>query len=436
MSMRIRRGGVPDIEGGEIFGPTNGAQSVRDNAGPRPITVPSGAIGFASTGELSLQININQSGSSFVALNNIDWTGNVNATAKAPKIYVPNNRIMNGGGRNIIGLSLGNGAEVHGGVWTNFGSSTGQDFHQPIIASGSGSAKVVQDATFHTNFNKGVHCQGSNVTFDHCLMHTNGRYGWGGSESAAGVRHTGFEITNCEWYNNNTRGLPMDFDAGGNKVLACLDTYVANCWGHDNQGAGLWFDFNPGAHIVEENVFEDNARWGFFYEVGTGVESEGWTASAQIRNNHFLNNVTSDDGSWFNSVEMLASCSDGAMNGGLGYEIHHNIIDSTHRALGFVDHNCHPFDVRNFSAHDNDVYLRTTNLGRVGGEVITVSGSPSCDDIPYADPFAGSSNNDFTNNHYHVQNTGLAYWRWNGTNRTWAQWQALGHDTSGSLEGL
>ena len=433
MSMRLRRGSAPTTQGtGEIFGPTNGSQSVRDNAGPRPITVPPGAIPFTSASDLSNKLSINPVGSTFVAANGISpWNVTVNTAARKPKIYIPNNFIMSGGSSNNTGLILDQDSELHGGIWTNFGSVDGI---VPMFTIGGSGTKLIQDATFHTNFDIGVIISGNNTTLDHCLLHTNGRYGINAHQAAGGSGAVypqtihGVQVTNCEWYNNNTRNLNKSGNAGGTKFLHCYATYAAFNWAHDNNGSGLWFDYNPGPHLVEENVFENNDRWGMFYEVGTGDAVNGFTASAIIRHNYLTNNATDTvaDQDWFNMVELLASCSDGQMFGGPGYEIHNNLIDTTRMALGFIDHNQpHPFDVKNFWAHDNDVWLRTTTNRRVGGKL---------EPPDTATPFSVAANNRFTSNHYHVQNTGIGYWYWNGAAQTWAQWQALGKDQTGSLE--
>lgn len=413
----------PPDPGGEVFGPTLGAQSVRDGAGARPITVPPGAIGFASAADLAAKINANTAGRNFVATANIDWTSTISGGGKEPKIWIPNNFIMDGGARNQPMLNVGDGMELHGGIWQNCGGE-----YAPIQAVGTGAApKLVQDVVMRNNFGKGLNNAGNNITVDHCTMHGNGRYGFSANEVVPGAPYnTNNKWQYCEWYNNNTRALSMYGAAGGTKLLACEAVYVGHCWAHDNHGSGLWFDFNPGSHNVEENVFENNDAWGMFYEVGTGEVSRGGTATASIHNNLLKNNVLVNDTSWFNSVQLLASCCDGQVNGGSGHEIHHNEVDGTTvRAMGFVDHNQpHPTDQKSGHFHDNLIWLRGARSGSVGGSL--ESGTN--------DPFAAAADNTFENNHYKVANAGLAYWRWAGADRTWAAWRSFGHDNTGSLE--
>jgi hypothetical protein len=437
MTLRMRRGSTGAPGGGtppppgDVFGPTAGDQSVRDNAGARAVSDPGGGISFTSASDFQNKLTANPSGTVFVAANNISWTGSVGTTTKAPKIYIPGGRIMDGGGGAYTGLFLGDGAELHGGIWQNFGSASNSNFFPAVAASGSGALKLIQDCTFQNCRDMGMSAGASNIHVKFCTMNNNGRYGFSATEPSPGVKNTNVRFENVNCYNNNTRALAQNADAGGNKILFCRDTYVGFSWFHDNTGAGLWFDYAPGTHVVEENVMENNQCWGIHYEVGTSTLSGGYTASAVIRNNLVKNNSTAPLGDDFlNGCQLVASCSDGLANGGLGHEIHHNVVDSTApRAIGFNDHNFHPTDQRGCHIHDNDIYLRTNSTARVGGQL--ASGGTQTQTY---DPFAASSNNTFENNHYHVQGTSTAYWLWAGSNKTWSQWQALGHDNTGTLQ--
>ena len=47
------------------------------------------------------------------------------------------------------------------------------------------------------------------------------------------------------------------------------------------------------------------------------------------------------------------------------------------------------------------------------------------------DPRVFTSNNRFQGNTYYAQNEGQSWWLW-GSHLTWAQWQSLGFDRTGS----
>ena len=425
------------------FGPHAGRDAVVAGAGHRAVSDPGGGIAFTSAADLQTKINANPSGTIFVAANSIDWDQNVSTGTKAPKIWIPTGRVMNGGARNIIGISVGKGAELHGGEWTNFASVGGQEFHGPIVVTGD-AATLVTDIWSHHNFQSGigVRTEGlafSGTTFSHSTVNNNGRYGFTGTEHLSGQfsNNTRFEFLHI--HNNNTNNNNPGGNAGGNKISGTINPWIRFCYSHHNTGAGLWTDFARETVLLEENVVELNLWWGIFYEVGTGNLPDGHKASGQIRFNYAkdnaLGNGTFPTGNWFNGVQILASCTDGLANGGTGYEIHHNLVDGTARAIGFVAHDNHPTDVKGCLVRDNDVWIRGSTQGVVGG-----SWEDSSDPRVGVSPWLAGSANQFIRNHYHVPVGGLgaSRWRWGGThggtlNRTFSQWQSDGNDLEGSL---
>jgi hypothetical protein len=425
---------------GEIFGPAGTgtidqrAQAIRSNAGHRVVTDPGGGVPFTSPSDLNTKIGANPAGTIFVAANSMTWAQLINTgQTKAPKIFIPTGRVLDGNGFTNTGLAISSG-ELHGGEWINFGGEPAPVTVNGTAPLGTGPPRLVQDIYCHNNFGKGFNSGASDATWDHCTASFNGRYGLGSNQTAAlgeNSYNTNVVFQFCKWFNNNTRNLPTDGDAGGTKFLHGFPTTIRACWGYSNIGSGLWFDYNPGNHLVYDNVFELNSKWGIFYEMSTSYPAGPWQASANIRNNYLKDNCTNDTNDWYNVVQLLASCSDGAYNGGAGYEIHHNYIDgSGPRAIGWVDHASHPLGVRRCHIHDNDIWIRTTTTARVGSEW-----QPTGNFNHGYDPNLGPQDNTFENNHYHVPvgQLGTAYWRWSQLSRTWAQWQALGHDNTGTL---
>ena len=417
------------------YGPTYGAQSVRDGAGPQTVSDPGGGITFTTRADLSTKIGANPAGTTFVhaAGGTENFSAGLSIPAgKAPKIYFlglagSTATVLTGGTGSAIGLDFpaNGGGEVHGGTWQSFGSLTSETWMTAINGRGPFLAEdCVFDACYRgVGYDSTGAAVSDIVRYNRLYAFDSLRYGFTISGSFF-VFSVGPEVSYCRWTNSNTGQFATDNDAGGSKFL-CRSLHVHHCWVDGNYGSGIWMDYSFDQPLIEENVVENNRNWGIFYEVGTG--GSGFKAEATIRYNAVLNNCTSGTFDWFNNVQILSSCSDGALNAGTGYEIHNNLIDSTTErlALGFIDHESHAFNVKNFYAHDNDIWLRGTGGGRVGGE--KSAGETF-------DPFDPSANNRFENNHYHVTDTGLAKWRWAGANQTWAQWQALGHDDTGTLE--
>jgi hypothetical protein len=432
-------------------GPRAGRDSVVIGAGHREVSDPGGGIPFTSPGDLQTKINDNPPESVFVAANSITWTSEVqaganNITSKAPKIWIPTGRVIDGNNGTNQGIVLGFGAELHGGEWINFGNAAAPEFVGAIRTNGD-AGTLVTDVHAHHCYQSPVAIRSETINggigcvFSHSTVHSNGRYGFNGTQTSL----DGPDSEDCVYeylniYNNNTHNNNPGGNAGGNKISGQKRPIIRQNWSHDNIGAGLWTDYANGLVVFEDNVLENNLWWGIFYEVGTGQVSDGNPAVAQIRYNYAKNNAlgngTFPANNWFNAVQILASCTDGQINGGTGYDLHHNLIDGTARAIGFVAHDNHPTDVKGCRVHDNDVWLRGSAAGVVGG-----SWEDSSDPRVGISPWLLSSGNGFTANHYHVPVGGLgaSRWRWGGThgatlNRTWAQWQSDGNDLGGTLE--
>ena len=418
------------------FGPINGAAVVRAAAGPSAISVPGGAVSFTSPSDLATKIAANPSGTHFVAANSMFWTQQLfTDPAKVCDIWMPVGIVIDGNGFQGNGLQLRAGASLHGGEWKNFGS-TGNENGSAVVAHGgnvAGDANpgpvLIEDATMHHCWSRGFVMACSNATVRRCLAYSNGRYGWTINQGVEGqLPHVNAKVENVQWYDNNTRHLSTSNDAGGNKCTGVDAIEIRGCWSHDNYGAGIWCDYASQQHIIEENVVENNRNWGIFYEVGDGAQaySPPNLANAIIRHNFLKDNANAQAGGhWFDEVQLLASCTDGLAQGGVGFEVHNNYIDGFFKALGFVDHDFHPTDQRGMHCHDNDVWLR----GSVSGNPAFVGGSQE----GTFDPFTVAANNTFVRNRYHVTDPSLVKWRWNNLGKTWTQWQALGNDVEGAL---
>jgi hypothetical protein len=401
------------------------------------VSDPGGGVTFTTSASLLTAINANPAGTKFIhaAGGTEDWSAGLSVpTGKAPRIYFlglagSTATTLVGNGRTVgFDCFAAGGMEIRGGTYTDFGTLGGPGYAAAINGRGP---FTVEDAKFDACY-KGVGYDGTGaaptdvIKYTRCYAVDCLRYGF----TISGFTASGPEISYCHWKNNNTALFDPANDAGGSKFLV-NDCWVHHCWVESNQGSGIWTDFSSNDVVIEENVSENNTWWGIFYEVGgPGAHS----ATGIIRHNYCANNGAGAGGSWYNSGQILASCDDGQRNGGTGFDVSFNLIDvpvgSSAVALGWVDHSSHPYNVKSGLFHDNDVWLRGTQTGRVGGYNADLT----------SDPFSVAYNNHFENNSYHVTNTALAKWYWGdpgvgapSATKTWAQWQAYGNDDTGSV---
>lgn len=441
----------------ELYGPTLTAPVVRTNTAPAAVTIFSGVPGVDYT-----QLNpLNSQVTNQAAITN-DTTGKVwfpSGTYSCTSAYSLNanteyrlqsiagytrtasdSAVIDGGGRSINALVMSPSINVtiKGGLWQNQGNASAPGY-AGILHNG-GSTKggwVVEDAIITTCAAVGLRFQGPNCTARRVYAHTNGRYGMAISENAAGDPvWTGMVVENCRIANNNTLHFNVGGDAGGTKFLEC-EIICRNNWAHDNYGSGLWFDTSLTNSLIEDNVCEDNRNWGIFYERsfgGTFIRRNALYDNAFGTPTDPLNPEAPD---WYRAVQLLISCSDGTLGLGTGIDVSRNIIDGSTRAIGLVQHGVHPWDCRDIDFHHNQLWLRNTaQLGddsaqfgaQVGGFDVEVPKILWTVTPPIT----------FDYNEYHVGNLATKYWKWDsgtggGVPKTWAQWQAYGHDPNGSV---
>jgi parallel beta-helix repeat protein len=212
--------------------------------------------------------------------------------------------------------------------------------------------------------------------------------------------------TNHLAYNNylnfgKTSGM---WHAGATKIIKSTNTVVRNNWSHDNTGDGWWLDWDNKDNLVENNVFENNSRWGFFYEASfDGV----------VRNNVFRNNGQSTKwggaGLWINTSKNV--------------EVYGNtFVGNKYSALVAVwtDRGTSSLygerQLANLNVHDNVFRL---NEGFVG--------------VPYGTDRIYSANNRFQDNRWYVKDTSSQWWKWAGAMKDWKGWRSYGFDQSGTL---
>jgi len=202
----------------------------------------------------------------------------------------------------------------------------------------------------------------------------------------------------------------ISYNGPEQKILGSTNITFRNNFVHHNLNNGIWYDGdNPGA-LIENNTVEDNPGEGIFHEVSHhGI----------IRNNTIRRNA--DNGIFISNSQNI--------------EIYGNVLEENFRGINlFID--CQRAidegavsELVNDNAHDN-----TIKVGTGSGALANMLGITRCTSAQLTPYTGGSKNLKFQNNHYSMPNTTGSWWYWGGVSNTWSQWQALGNDTTGSIQ--
>lgn len=313
-----------------------------------------------------------------------------------------------------------------GGDGVTYRGFTAQRYAGTALRGGSGSsastATIFDSVVVQRNHSTGLHMAGdaSRVQGTTKILN-NGRYGMGcGGGTVEGPVGGWVEIAgnNSFFFETGNRNDPNadltwsgPWDSGAMKCVWTTDMTLRRVWSHDNWGAGIWFDVQNQGGLIEDNLLENNAWDGVFWELGADPYRAG-TGRTQttIRNNTIRGNrmgcvnVTSSSKVeiYGNTCSVYAGTDSPNPPGPTG--VHFNFDDRS------TEHD--------LSAHDN----HTTWNGR--GDAFQLTGTPRPTTIT------------IQANTYHVPtaNQGQALWRYDwGTADTWTQWKARGYDTTGTL---
>jgi hypothetical protein len=256
-------------------------------------------------------------------------------------------------------------------------------------AANLGSGSKMMNSHAHHCGQIGLKAQGAaNVTFDGVEVDHN---------------HTDPGVPAWGWTPANSGGDLVE--TGGTKFMQTTGLAVRNCNFHDNVGPQLWLDYRNKSYLIESNRFGPAAERGIFLEV-----SEGGT----VRDNTFTN-VGADLG-WVWGAALVVAAS-----GGPGLEVTGNTLTSCWGGIVLIQQS-RPGEaidgtaalVRNVNVHDNTL----TNSGVTG----------AAQDYNDATGNVFTRNNKFQANRY----SGSCAWTWQPGSRSWAQWQAIPQDTTGS----
>jgi hypothetical protein len=342
------------------------------------------------------------------------WTGD-----RFPRLDLRAGAVIDGHNGDFVGINGDEtpqdrrGTVILGGVFQHFGNADAPDYVQPVAVRRNMS---VRGTEFRENFNTGLGIIGDHAVISNIYTHHNGRSGLVVTQSCEGCPGPkGVVIQDSEIAFNNTRHLDPGFDAGGAKFTAGTDRMIVRRNEiHNNYGSGLWFDGSHQNAQIYGNYIHDNRNCGIFYEISYG--------GTKIHHNTLVGNGIGDGSvSWTMNVQLNIVSSDGNLGGSGGINIYRNRIAGSAYPLGVSTHSGRPITKQVF-VHDNLMILRAPST-RTGG----------VDDSGTGEMFAPTSGNRFEGNTYRVPDPNAAYWVWDGQTLTWSQWQAAGHDTTGTV---
>jgi len=307
-------------------------------------------------------------------------------------------------------------------VTTNFanGSSSAvtvknlviEHFNNPTqqgVATGAQTNWIVDNCEIRFNAGTGWHTH-DGTTVRNSFIHHNKQMGIGGQGDNCTIEST-------EVADNNWQGLyDWGWEAGGSKWVSTVNLTVRNCNFHHNGGPGIWTDGSNVGVLYEGNNCHDNFAPGIFHEIG---------GSCVIRNNTVSGNA------WGTARLNIPNQSINGYAGGIlisesnPVEVYGNTVFDNNGGIIAID-NDRGTNIRviNLNVHNNDVTVDDTTTDPVAGIY---------DFGDLYDAYAAASNNHFEANTYHVGADTTPFW-WADAGKTWAQWQAFGHDDTGTID--
>lgn len=423
MSLRIRRGGgvTAPPPPPAIYGPSDGAASVRSGAGARAVTNPGGGISFNSSGSLQSAINANPTDSLFVCSTNTPlWNSGVDCTTKRPTIIFP-------GAVGQVDVNANNGnfpfffaldnVTIKGGSFRN----SAYVFQAFTVRNSS----VLEDAVVHDNLGtsgSNIGITGTNSRVSYCTIYNGGLQGMQGGA-------TGTVVDHCNIYGNNTTLANPGVTGGAHKFNNSGHAWYHHNYVHDNIGFGAWWDTGCYDWTIEENVCEGNYYASLFYEANWG---------STIRHNLIQNTGRNISVGGFGTaaenqvnVRLSDDPCDTVAADGIVYDLDfsYNLIDHTQTLGGGTgrlilcwDHSATAArHAGNYNIHHNQFWLRS---GIAGASFIY-----NLDTATTAYP-VWSTGNTYHDNEYRVGDTTTSYWSWGtgtqqGSAQTFAAWQGF-----------
>jgi parallel beta-helix repeat protein len=221
-------------------------------------------------------------------------------------------------------------------------------------------------------------------------------------------------------HNSVVENNEISFNGNDQKIMQSANVTFRGNFLHHNQGPGIWYDSNNTGALIENNRVEDNGSEGIFYEI---------SGSATIRNN--IVRRSGDTGIFISTSR--------------DNQIYNNTLEDNFRGITFLV-NCPSvgsggpgslfFDLINNSAHDNTIVVGTQSgaftSALAGVNFPCTNAQLQSYQIPPNQ--TGSKNNAWVHNSYDVPFLNVQYWYYFDIMKLFSDWQALGQDTTGSVQ--
>jgi parallel beta-helix repeat protein len=222
--------------------------------------------------------------------------------------------------------------------------------------------------------------------------------------------NTAFGYFGLYSHNSVFESNEVSYNGWEQKITESANVTVRNNFIHHNIGAGIWYDANNTLALVEGNRLEDNGHVGIWYEISSG---------GTIRNNTIRRSA--DAGVFISTSKDTV--------------IHNNLFEDNFRGITYFV-NCASVDgshdLATVSAYDNAINISSNSASGSIAAVFSYAGA--CTALQVAPYKNGQKALTFTHNAYDVVSPGsnLNFY-WDGF-KLWSEWQALGHDTTGTVQ--
>jgi parallel beta-helix repeat protein len=269
-----------------------------------------------------------------------------------------------------------------------------------------GQQWVIEDSEIRWNHFGGVGSASRSIARRN-KVHHNGCFGFHGP--GANVL-----IENNEISYNGYAGFDPYWGSGGSKWVFTSNLVVRGNNSHHNLGPGLWTDIDNIYTVYENNIVDDNERAGIFHEI---------SYDAIIRYNTARRNGMSSKAYPYwgtnGGIEITSS---------RNVQVYGNtLVDNWQGITAIDDHRGTggqgPWTLINLDVSGNTITSRITDAGAGRTGVIDTNGTAA---------FSSTANNRFRQNTY-ILGTKSQYFFWLGADRTTAQWQSYGNDTTGTF---
>ena len=250
----------------------------------------------------------------------------------------------------------------------------------------------VEDCTVRDSHGEGVVLR-DRSTMDDCWLEGNGQQGLGGQ----GV---GITVQDSVIVRNNRAGFSPGWSAGGAKFALTSGLRVQRNLVLANDGPGLWTDIDCIDTIYADNWVENNSQAGIQHEI---------SGPATITGNRVIGNGSGATGwAWGAGIQVVNSD---------GVTVRGNHLQANRQGIVGVDQD------RGAGARGE---RQLKDLTVEGNWVVDSGQTAVVQDHGDADVYTRGQR--FEGNRYE----GAVSWGWFDAEVSWPQWQAVGHDLTGS----